>query len=110
FGRLKPGIEPAAARTSLLPLYAEMQKNIPAGFRKEVTFHVTPMQQRQMRDYRTASWFLLACVIGLLLISCANVANLLLARGTARRAEFAVRTALGAGKFRIIRQSLTESL
>lgn len=110
FGRLQPGISAAAARSALLPLYSEMQKGIPPGFRKEVSFHLTSMQERQIRDYRTASWFLLACVFVLLLISCANVANLLLARGAAREAEFAVRAALGAGKARIVRQSLTESL
>lgn len=110
FGRLKAGLSPAGARAQLEPLFRKMLQGVPPGFRKEVSFHVTGMQERQIRDYRSASWLLLACVTGLLLIACANVANLLLARSALRQEEFAIRAALGAARSRILRQSLTESV
>src|SRR4051794_3608028 len=76
--RLKPGIQPDQARDALLPLYQDRLKMIPAGFVREVTFHLSPLRDRQVRESKTASWVLLGCVLALLLIACANVANLLM--------------------------------
>ena len=109
-GRLKPGVSVEQARAALQPLFQDRLRFVPAGFAKEVSFGIGTLRDHQIRDYRTASWVLLGCVLALLLIACANVANLLLARATARQREFAIRAAIGATRFRLMRQSLTEAV
>jgi len=110
FGRLKPGISVEQAQAALHPIFLESLRFVPPGFIKEVTFHITRLRDRQVRDYRIVSIVLLSCALVVLLIACANISNLLLARAATRRREWAVRAAIGASRARLIRQTLTESL
>jgi predicted permease len=108
-GRLKPGVTIEQGQADLDRVMANLAVAYPDSNRGNGA-KVSSLKQRVIGDIGPTLWLLLGAVGFVLLIACVNVSNLLLARSTGRTREFAIRTALGAGRWRLLRQSLTESL
>jgi putative ABC transport system permease protein len=109
WGRLKPGVSVEQARVEMKAIAARLEKQYPETNAGE-TAVVRPLLESLVGDYRKNLFLLLSAVGLVLLIACANLANLFAVRGAARAREFAIRAAVGASRAQIIRQLLIESL
>jgi predicted permease len=109
-GRVRPGVTSAQAATTLQPLFNDFRKQAPTVFPANMRLGLLPFPQMFASDLDGVLELLLGAVVLLLLIACANVSSLLLSRAVAREREFAVRSAVGASAWRLIRAAFTESL
>ncbi len=108
-GRLKPGVTIEQGQADLDRVMRDLAAAYPET-NKGNGAKVSPLKERMIGDIGPILWMLFGAVGFVLLIACVNVSNLLLARSTGRTREFAIRAALGAGRWRLLRQSLTESI
>jgi predicted permease len=110
FARLRPGVSLEQAYAQMQPLFNGDLKWFPPFAKNETHLSIRTLRDREMQEARPVAWILFGFVLAVLLIACANVAGLMMARGAGRQRELAVRSAIGASRGRLIRQALTEAL
>jgi putative ABC transport system permease protein len=108
-GRLAPGVTAAAARAELDAIMARLRAEFPEA-NGTVALDAQPLRDAQVANVSQLLWILMGSVGCVLLIACADLANLLLAKATGRSREIAIRQAIGAGRWRVVRQLLVESV
>ena len=112
--RLRPGVDIKQAETQLVSIEAQVVREMPVNQRPNdpnaLQVSLQPMQEAVVGESRTGLWLLMAAVIGLMLTACVNLANAQIGRTLSRQRDAAVRTALGAAKWRLVWNSLAENL
>jgi putative ABC transport system permease protein len=108
--RLKDGVSIGQARAEMNSIASQLAREFPKDYPSSSTVVVRPLQETWFGNVQSALWLLLSATSLVLLIACANMANLLLSKAIGKRRELALRAALGASRWRIVRQFLTESI